>query len=136
MVVTLHIVGSSTKSKLVTDHIFLPRAKFLTEHVAYSESTNTSAMYGTIAVIFLFQVFYVFAWQVASFKMRATVIAIFRVLDVGFEFYLINAIWNLVFLVTAYFTFVETKGLKLEKITPKFEGSQIIENVLAEASMS
>ena len=43
--------------------------------------------------------------------------------DLGWKFYFINAAWNLVFLVSAYFTFVETKGLSLEEIASRFEGS-------------
>lgn len=114
----------------------------------YGESTNTSGIYGTIAVIFLFQGFYAFSitpmtslypTEVSQFKLRATGIAIFRMLDSGFgllasfamayamqnlgwKFYFINAAWNFVFLIIAYFTFVETKGLTLEEINGKFEG--------------
>lgn len=47
--------------------------------------------------------------------------------DLGWKFYFINASWNVVFLVVAYFTFVETKGLKLEEIAAKFEGPRILE---------
>lgn len=43
--------------------------------------------------------------------------------DLSWKFYFINAAWNFVFLIIAYFTFVETKGLKLEEIDAKFEGS-------------
>lgn len=43
--------------------------------------------------------------------------------DLGWKFYFINAAWDLVFLVLAYFTFVETKGLTLEEIALRFEGS-------------
>ena len=43
--------------------------------------------------------------------------------DLSWKFYFINAAWNFVFLVTAYFTFVETKGLTLEEINAKFEGT-------------
>ena len=56
--------------------------------------------------------------------------------DLGWKFYLINASWNLIFLVIAYFTFVETKGLKLEEIAAKFEGSQILEAAFAEDNSS
>ncbi|KAH7392004.1 hexose transporter-like protein [Phaeosphaeria sp. MPI-PUGE-AT-0046c] len=117
----------------------------------YGESTNTSGIYGTIAIIFLFQGFYAFSitpmtslypTEVSPFKLRATGIAIFRMLDSGFgllasfafayamqdlswKFYFINAAWNFVFLVIAYFTFVETKGLKLEEINAKFEGESV-----------
>lgn len=43
--------------------------------------------------------------------------------DLGWKFYFINAAWDFVFLVIAYFTFVETKGLTLEEIASRFEGS-------------
>lgn len=61
--------------------------------VAYGESTNQSGIYGTIAVIFLFQGFYAFSitpmtslypTEVSQYKLRATGIAIFRMLDSGF----------------------------------------------------
>ncbi|KAL0780404.1 hypothetical protein CaCOL14_001739 [Colletotrichum acutatum] len=119
----------------------------------YGESTNQSGIYGTIAVIFLFQGFYAFSitpmtslypTEVSQYKLRATGIAIFRMLDSGFgllasftmayamadlgwKLYFINASWNVVFLVIAYFTFVETKGLKLEEIAANFEGPRILE---------
>ncbi|KAJ0269077.1 hypothetical protein COL940_012796 [Colletotrichum noveboracense] len=81
--------------------------------------------------------------EVSQYKLRATGIAIFRMLDAGFgfvdcnylskylgwKFYLINASWNSLFLVVAYFTFVETKGLKLEEIAAKFEGSRILDAI-------
>ena len=63
----------------------------------YGESQNTSGIYGTIAVIFLFQGFYAFSitpmtslypTEVSSFKLRATGIAIFRMLDSGFGYVL------------------------------------------------
>ncbi|KPM38275.1 hypothetical protein AK830_g8281 [Neonectria ditissima] len=126
----------------------------------YGESTNESGIYGTIAVIFLFQGFYAFAitpmtslypTEVSQYKLRATGIAIFRMLDSGFgllasfcmayamadlgwKFYLINASWNLVFLAITYFTFVETKGLSLEEISAKFEGPGILEAVREDSS--
>lgn len=49
--------------------------------------------------------------------------------DLGWKFYFINASWNVVFLVIAYFTFVETKGLELEEINAKFEGREHIEGL-------
>lgn len=84
--------------------------------------------------------------EVSPFKLRATGIAIFRTLDAGFgllasfamayamadlgwSFYFINAAWDFVFLIIAYFIFVETKGLKLEEIDAKFEGKDFIEGV-------
>ncbi|KAF7543072.1 hypothetical protein G7Z17_g11041 [Cylindrodendrum hubeiense] len=140
MVVTLYIIGGLIKH--------------------YGESTNESGIYGTIAVIFLFQGFYAFSitpmtslypTEVSQYKLRATGIAIFRMLDSGFgllasfcmayamadlgwKFYFINASWNLIFLVIAYFIFVETKGLTLEEISAKFEGPGILEAVREDSS--
>ncbi|CEN60891.1 Putative Hexose transporter [Aspergillus calidoustus] len=122
----------------------------------YGNSTHTSGIYGTIAVIFLFQGFYAFSvspmtslypTEVSPFKLRTTGIAIFRMLDSGFgllasfamayamadlgwKFYFINAAWDFVFLIIAYFTFVETKGLELEEINAKFEGAEVITAVV------
>jgi hypothetical protein len=42
--------------------------------------------------------------------------------NLGWKFYFINAAWNFVFLIIAYFVFVETKGLTLEEIACRFEG--------------
>ncbi|EFX05033.1 hexose transporter [Grosmannia clavigera kw1407] len=119
----------------------------------YGESSNKSAIYGTIAVIFLFQGFYAFsitpmtslyATEVSQFKLRSVGIAVFRFFDssigltfsfamsyamanLGWKFYLINAAWNIIYLVIIYSTFVETKGLKLEEIAAKFDGPLALE---------
>ncbi|EXL67948.1 hypothetical protein FOPG_15952 [Fusarium oxysporum f. sp. conglutinans race 2 54008] len=126
----------------------------------FGESTNNSAIYGTIAVIFLFQGFYAFSitpmtslypTEVSPFKLRATGIAIFRMLDssagllasfamayamadLGWKFYFINASWDFIFLVIAYFTFVETKGLELEEINAKFGDSTVVEAVAEDSA--
>ncbi|CAH0021120.1 unnamed protein product [Clonostachys rhizophaga] len=128
----------------------------------YGESENTSGIYGTIAVIFLFQGFYAFGitpmtslypTEVSPFKLRTTGLAIFRMLDAGFgllasfamayamanlgwKFYFINASWNFVFLIIAYFTFVETKGLKLEEINALFGDGSVTDGVEAEQPVS
>lgn len=55
--------------------------------------------------------------------------------NLGWKFYFINAAWNFVFLVIAYFVFVETKGLTLEEINCKFERtSSVIEGIEEETS--
>lgn len=43
--------------------------------------------------------------------------------DLGWKFYLINASYNIVFLIIIYLTWVETKGIPLEEIALKFEGT-------------
>lgn len=54
--------------------------------------------------------------------------------DLGWKFYFINAAWDFVFLIIAYFSFVETKGLKLEEINAKFEGQEFIEGLAEDSS--
>jgi len=43
----------------------------------------------------------------------------FAMQNLGWKFYFINAAWDLAFLVLVYFTFIETKGMKLESIAAK-----------------
>lgn len=50
--------------------------------------------------------------------------------DLEWKFYFINAAWDFVFLIIAYFTFVETKGLRLEEINARFEGTEILTGVV------
>lgn len=54
--------------------------------------------------------------------------------DLSWKFYFINAAWDFVFLIIAYFTFVETKGLKLEEINAKFAGDSATINGVADDS--
>lgn len=92
MVVTLCLIGGLIKGQQKT---FCPSASghMLTTFAVYGSSANESGIYGTIAVIFLFQGFYAFAitpltalypTEVAPYKLRATSIAIFRAFDSGF----------------------------------------------------
>lgn len=60
----------------------------------------------------------------ASFAMA------YAMADLEWKFYFINAAWDFVFLIIAYFTFVETKGLKLEEINARFEGTEILTGVV------
>ena len=62
-------------------------------YLGFGKSTDTSGIYGTIAVIFLFQGFYAFSItpitslypsEISTFKLRATGVAVFRMLDSGF----------------------------------------------------
>lgn len=88
-VVTLLAIGGLIKSEIPIESILFCTNKY----TEFGESTNTSGIYGTIAVIFLFQGFYAFSitpmtslypTEVSPFKIRATGIAIFRMLDSGF----------------------------------------------------
>lgn len=40
--------------------------------------------------------------------------------NLGWKFYMINASWNVVFLVIVYFLWVETRNVPLEAIAAKF----------------
>lgn len=53
-------------------------------------------------------------------RLLAAFVMPFAMQNLGWKFYFINAAWNLVFLILAYFTFVETKSLALEAIAAKF----------------
>lgn len=64
----------------------------------------------------------------ASFAMS------YAMANLGWKFYIINASYNIVFLVAAYFLFVETNGLTLEEITAKFEGTVVLEGRAAAES--
>lgn len=57
----------------------------------------------------------------ASFAMS------FATSDLGCKFYLINASWDVMFLVFVFLFFVETKGLNLEEIAIKFGDERVVE---------
>jgi len=59
----------------------------------------------------------------ASFAMS------FAMSDLGWEFYLINASWDVMFLVFVFFFFVETKGLNLEEIAVRFGDERVVEGL-------
>lgn len=135
MIITLYIIGGLIKH--------------------YGESTDISGIYGTLAVIFLFQGFYAFSitpmtslypTEICQYKLRTAGTAIFRLLDsgcglmasfamsfamsdLGWKFYLINTSWDVIFLVFVAFFFVETKGLNLEEIAVKFGDERVVEGL-------
>jgi hypothetical protein len=61
----------------------------------------------------------------ASFVMN------FAMAKLKWKFYLINASWNVIFLLIVYFFYPETKGVSLEEIAVFFDGSQFIDGALA-----
>ena len=71
-----------------------------------------------------------------AFSLLASFTMAYAMADLGWKFYFINAAWDFVFLIITYFAFVETKGLMLEEIDAKFEGSEFLEGVMAEDSQS
>jgi len=53
-----------------------------------------------------------------SYSLLASVTMAYAMANLGWKFYFINGAWHFVFLVIAYCTSVETKGLGLEESTP------------------
>ncbi|KAF2489097.1 hexose transporter [Lophium mytilinum] len=126
MIATFYIAGGLTKS--------------------FGESTNTSGIYATIAFIFLFQGFYsasitpmttAYPPEIMPYHTRNAGIAVFRFLDcstgmmysflmsyamdnLGWKFFMVNASYDIIFLVVMYYFWIETKGIPLEEIAVKF----------------
>lgn len=125
----------------------------------YGHSTDASGIYGTVACIFLFLGAYsfgltpltaVYGPEVLSFNTRATGIALqtmltkacgvlitmafpFMMRDIGWKSYIVNASWNVLFLIYIYFQWVETSSKTLEQIDMIFEGEEATSvSVLAE----
>jgi len=111
-----------------------------------TNSTNMSGIYGTIAVLFLFQGFYAFSItplsslyppEVMNLKTRTAGVAVYKFFNgsfgllasftmsfamenLGWKFYFINASWNIGFLLIVYFAWVETARVPLEEIAARF----------------
>ncbi|QKX60559.1 uncharacterized protein TRUGW13939_07704 [Talaromyces rugulosus] len=114
----------------------------------YSSTENTSGVYATVAMIFLFQGSYSFGWtplsmlyppEVLSFRMRSigmgmytfvvqaaglvTVYAFPIALDkIGWKTYMINGVWDVFQFVFVLLYWVETKGMSLEEIDAVLDG--------------
>jgi prepilin signal peptidase PulO-like enzyme (type II secretory pathway) len=128
-------------------------------------SANNSGIYGTIAVLFLFQGFYAFSItplsslyppEVLNLKTRTAGYAVYKFFNAGFgllasftmsyamenlgwKFYFINASWNILFLAIVYFTWVETSRVPLEEIALRFgdiNPDTIVDAVSVEESLS
>jgi MFS family permease len=89
MIVCLYILGGLIKSKCSQSKLRHMRLTFI---LAYGTSDNKSGIYGTIAVIFLFQGCYsisitpltaLYPTEISQYKLRTTGIAIYRFLECG-----------------------------------------------------
>ncbi|KAK7721547.1 Solute carrier 2, facilitated glucose transporter member 1 [Botryosphaeria dothidea] len=114
----------------------------------YGESANTSGIYASVAVIFLFQGSYSFGWtpltvlyppEVLNYSMRAngmgvytfvvncvglfvTMVFPFAMDAIAWKTYIINASWDILELLYVVWAWVETKGKTLEEIDAIFDG--------------
>ena len=113
----------------------------------YSDGSNLAGSYGTVAIIFIFYGSYSFAWtplltayppEVLSFPMRAKGLAAllfaeyaagvfvafvipFGITAIGWEFYMINGVWNVLQAVFCWWYYPETKGFSLEEVQLIFD---------------
>ncbi|KZP13863.1 sugar transporter [Athelia psychrophila] len=111
-------------------------------------STNKSAIYATVASIFLFQGAYSFGWtpllylyppEVLNYSIRANGMGVFTfalngvalmgvfafpfaIADIGWKTYMINGTWDALELVVIAWYWVETKGRTLEEIDAQLDG--------------
>ncbi|KAH8660365.1 MFS sugar transporter-like protein [Xylariales sp. PMI_506] len=114
----------------------------------FGTSENTSAVYGTVASIFLFQGIYSLAWtplimlyppEIMNYNMRVYGVGFMEFMGncfgllivfafpfafeaIGWKFYMINAAWNVLEVAFVAYFWIETKGLTLEQIDEKFRG--------------
>lgn len=113
----------------------------------YGNSTDTSGIYGTIAVIFLYNA--VYAWgitpltvlyppEVLSFEIRGVGMGIytfttkscgllaamaipFGLQAIGWKFYMVNGCFNVLMILFVVTMWVETRGLTLEEVDDLFD---------------
>ncbi|KAH8170132.1 sugar transporter domain-containing protein [Sarocladium implicatum] len=125
--------------------IFLILIGVLTKY--YGNSTNTSAIYATVAMIFLAQGSYSFAWtplatiypsEVLNYSLRSVGVAWFTIWQngfllipifafpiamesIGWIIYILNSVFDFAAIFFIAWYWVETKGLSLEEISGLFE---------------
>ncbi|KAJ7643950.1 MFS sugar transporter-like protein [Roridomyces roridus] len=116
----------------------------------YGNSTNTSGIYATVAMIFLFQGAYSFGWtpllyvyppEVLNYAMRANGMGVlqialngtalmavfafpFALQNIGWKIYLINAAWDALEVPFVWYYWVETAGKTLEEIDELLDGDK------------
>ncbi|KAH8646313.1 general substrate transporter [Xylariales sp. PMI_506] len=143
---TLDILGRRLQTLICFGGMIITLFLFGGLSKAYGTSTNTSGIYGTIAVVFLFQGFYSFSItpltslyppEILNYKTRTAGVAVFRFLDdgfgmmasfcmsfamdnLGYKFYFINAAWDIVFALIVYFYWPETARVPLEEVALHF----------------
>ncbi|EOD51880.1 hexose transporter [Neofusicoccum parvum] len=114
----------------------------------YGTSSNTSGIYASVAVIFLFQGSYSFGWtpltvlyppEVLNYSMRANGMAVYTFVvncvglfvtmvfpfamdAIAWKTYIINSSWDVLELLYLIWAWVETRGKTLEEIDAIFDG--------------
>ena len=113
----------------------------------YGESSDTSGIYGTIAVIFLYNTAYnwgitpltvLYPPEILSYEIRSVGMGIytfatkscglvaamaipFGLQAIAWKFYMVNGCFDVLMLVFVYATWVETRGLTLEEVDNLFD---------------
>ncbi|KAJ8120551.1 hypothetical protein O1611_g10341 [Lasiodiplodia mahajangana] len=101
-----------------------------------------------VAMVFLFQISYSSTWtplsfsycaEILNFTIRAKGMSFYNIIDaaagffnqyvipigldgIGWRFYIVGVVWNILVATLIYFTFIETKGLTLEQVELRFSG--------------
>jgi len=125
----------------------------------YGTSDNTSGIYGTVAMVFLFMGAYSFGWtplaylyppevlnySIRSYGLGANIVTMYgsglvmvfsipyALESMGWKTYLMNASWNILLIGFIYFFWVETAGKTLEQIDASFGDDKPIEGQDIEA---
>ncbi|KAF9067333.1 sugar transporter [Rhodocollybia butyracea] len=137
---------AAISTSLLTVFLFLVGA--LTK--VFGNSNNTSGVYATVGMIFLFQGAYSIGWtpvlylyppEVLNYPIRANGMGVFTfflnatallivftmpiaLVDIGWKTYMINGSWDIVMLGLILYYWIETKGKTLEEIDELIDGDR------------
>lgn len=144
------VIGTSMANKLGRKNLAVFSTGFLTVFIflvgaltkLYGDSDNKSGVYGTVAMIFLFQGAYSFGWtpltvlyppEVLNYSIRSVGMGLYTFIvnglglmvtfsfpfaleRIGWKTYMINGAWDVLELLYVIIYWVETKGRTLEDI--------------------
>ncbi|KAF1352266.1 MFS sugar transporter-like protein [Delphinella strobiligena] len=146
----MDVVGRRSMAIISTASLIVFLSIFGGLDKAYGTSGNISGIYGSVAIIFLFQGSYCFGWTPLSvlyppealhYSMRAHGMSIYcfvcnalglfvtmvfpLALDaISYKIYFINAGWDVLELAFVFFCWVETRNLSLEELDSLFDGQK------------
>lgn len=130
----------------------------------YGNSTDNGGIYGTLSMIFLYNAAYAYGItpltvlyppEVLSFEIRAVGMSIYTLttklcglfvamvipfgLDaIGYQFYFVNACFDILLILFVIFVWVETRGLTLEEVDRLFDGDKrdtVVEQIKEEVGI-